>query len=464
MSTTTPSAAGLTDPYTLDPDNIREPPKGWLPSLRFLGPGMVTSAAVVGSGELLTATTLGAQVGFMLLWLVFVSTFVKVGIQIELARWSISTGKAAVTGYGQIKPRIAGRGWMAWLTLFMFLQFLIGQAGVLGASALAMSMLLPVGGDPFSTLSIGLWVTVLVVVAILIHITNRYTVVERVSTVLVVVVTFFALWTAFGIQVTPFAWDAADIASGFQFQLTAGAMGVALAMFGMTGVGAGEITSYSYWCVEKGYAAWTGPNDGSEEWAQRARGWISVMKKDAWVSWLIYTVSTAAFYMLGAAVLHPQGLVPAGNQVLETISSIFSSTFGQWAGVAFLVGAAIALFKTIVANVPSLGRVLANTLAVFGAFDWNDLSSRDRWLRTIMIVLPIMWGILAVAVKSPLALILIAGVLSSIYLMGVVVATLMLMRTETDPRVKDGTPWTVYLIVSALSVFAVGVITLLAQF
>ena len=41
---------------------------------------MITSAAVVGSGELLTATALGAQVGFILLWLVLVSTFVKVWV------------------------------------------------------------------------------------------------------------------------------------------------------------------------------------------------------------------------------------------------------------------------------------------------------------------------------------------------------------------------------------------------
>ncbi len=70
------------DPYILDPANIQEPPTSWKGSLRFLGPGMITSAAVVGSGELLTATTLGAQVGFMVFWLVFVSTFVTVWVQV----------------------------------------------------------------------------------------------------------------------------------------------------------------------------------------------------------------------------------------------------------------------------------------------------------------------------------------------------------------------------------------------
>lgn len=107
----TPQPIGeTTDPYVLDERKIQEPPTTLRGRLKYLGPGMVTSAAVVGSGELLTATTLGAQVGFMLLWLVLLSTFVKVAVQIELARWSISTGKAAMTGYDQVPPKIAGRG------------------------------------------------------------------------------------------------------------------------------------------------------------------------------------------------------------------------------------------------------------------------------------------------------------------------------------------------------------------
>lgn len=105
------------DPYLLDQAHVQDPPEKFGQRLKFLGPGMITSAAVVGSGELLTATALGAKVGFMLFWLVLVSTFVKVWVQVELARWSISTGKAAITGYNQVPPRIAGRGWMAWLVV-----------------------------------------------------------------------------------------------------------------------------------------------------------------------------------------------------------------------------------------------------------------------------------------------------------------------------------------------------------
>ncbi|MEE1616851.1 Nramp family divalent metal transporter [Brachybacterium sp. J153] len=459
----TPSATVLAqgvDPYVVDGTQIAEPPTTLRGRLRFLGPGMITSAAVVGSGELLTATALGATVGFMLLWLVLVSTFLKVWVQIELARWSISTGRTAVDGYDDVPPRIGRRGWISWLQLLMFLQFFIGQAGVISASAFAFSTLLPIGGEPYSLLSIGVWVAALVIIAIAIHSLNRYAVVERISTVLVMAVTVFAIVMVFLMQATEFAWTAGDIAGGMRFQVAAGAIGVAIAMFGMTGVGAGETTAYTYWVVEKGYAAWAGPNDGTDSWVSRAKGWISVMKVDAWVSWIIYTASTAAFYILGAAVLHPQGLVPEGTDVMVTISSIFDSAVGTWGGVLFLIGAGLALFKTILANVPSLGRITGQTLAVFGAYDWKDQIARDRWQRIIMIVLPIGWGLLGTIASSPLLLVIIAGILNAVYLIGAAIATVYLARTQTDPRIRDGRPTEVMLWISAAAIIAVGVIGL----
>lgn len=444
------------DPYTIDYSRIQEPPTTFSGKLRFLGPGMITSAAVVGSGELMTATTLGARVGFILLWLVLLSTFVKVWVQIELARWAISTGRPAVSGYNDVPPKIAKRGWMAYLSLLLLAQFLFGQAGVISASAFAFSSLFPIGGDPYTPLSIGVWVAILAAGAIAIHIANRYDIVEKVSTVLVVLVTVFAISMVFLVQSTEFAWSLADLGEGMRFQIAVGSFGVALAMFGLTGVGAGEITSYTYWCVEKGYAAWTGPNDGSSGWASRAKGWIAVMKVDAWVSWVIYTVSTLAFYILGAAVLHPQNLIPEGREVMSTLSNMFSSTVGQWGGVLFLIGAALALYKTVIANVPLQARIVTNSLAVFNVFEWTDQRRRDWWMRLIMIILPLGWGIIGVAISSPLALVVFGGILNAVYLIGVAISTVYLSRNQTDPLVKDGAFMSVMMWISAFTICLVG--------
>jgi hypothetical protein len=99
-------------------------------------------------------------------------------------------------------------------------------------------------------------------------------------------------------------------------------------MFGITGVGADEITFYTYWCVEKGYA----------RWARRANGWISVMYKDAMLSWFIYTFGTLAFFVMGAAVLQPQGLVPEGDAMITTLSRMYTDAIGEWANVLLLNG------------------------------------------------------------------------------------------------------------------------------
>ncbi|MFI8487500.1 hypothetical protein [Streptomyces rubrogriseus] len=81
MSTTAPARAAehaQTDPYALRPEDAGPAPETFRDRLRHLGPGFVLSAAVVGSGELITTTALGAKVGFALLWLVVLSTAVVV--------------------------------------------------------------------------------------------------------------------------------------------------------------------------------------------------------------------------------------------------------------------------------------------------------------------------------------------------------------------------------------------------
>ena len=68
-----PPAAGTRNPYALDPSAIEEPPVSFLSRCRRIGPGMVLAASIVGSGELIATTTLGAQAGYTALWVVILS-------------------------------------------------------------------------------------------------------------------------------------------------------------------------------------------------------------------------------------------------------------------------------------------------------------------------------------------------------------------------------------------------------
>ncbi|MDP8949244.1 MAG: Nramp family divalent metal transporter, partial [Actinomycetota bacterium] len=260
-----PEVERAEDPYNLTPEGIKEPPKGWGPSLRYFGPGLILSASIVGSGELIATTTLGAQVGFAILWMVIFSTLVKVAVQIELARWTISTGEPALTGYNKVPPKLGRIGWINILWIVVALSKLLQLGGIVGGVAVALSILMPFGGDPLGFTSLLIWTIVVAVGSIALLYSNKYSLVERGAILLVVIFSIITIVIAVGLPLTPFAYGTGDVLSGLTFAIPAGALGAALAMFGITGVGADEITYYTYWCVEKGYARWAGPPDGSEE-------------------------------------------------------------------------------------------------------------------------------------------------------------------------------------------------------
>ena len=134
----------------------------------------------------------------------------------------------------------------------------------------------------------------------------------------------------------------------------------------MTGVGTNELAMYPYWCVEKGYARFAGPRDGSAAWARRARGWIRVMHVDILVSLIIYTVATIAFYLLGAGVLHAMGLAPKGNDMIVVLSRIYTETLGGWALCVFYAGAIVTLYGTIFAATAAHSRIYADMARLLG--------------------------------------------------------------------------------------------------
>ena len=93
------------NPYILTPDAIEAPPLSLGKALRRIGPGMVLAASIVGSGELIATTTLGAQVGFAALWIILVSCAIKPVVQGELGRYTIATGHTGLEGFNRVRAR-----------------------------------------------------------------------------------------------------------------------------------------------------------------------------------------------------------------------------------------------------------------------------------------------------------------------------------------------------------------------
>src|SRR5688500_18482832 len=88
-----PSSA---DPYQLRPGDITDPPRSLGAVFSRVGPGLVLAASIVGSGELIATTTLGARVGYAALWVILVSCIVKPVMQAEMGRYTVATGETAL--------------------------------------------------------------------------------------------------------------------------------------------------------------------------------------------------------------------------------------------------------------------------------------------------------------------------------------------------------------------------------
>ena len=89
--------------------NIREAPTHFSGLLRNIGPGVVVSGSVVGSGDLLVTKRMGAEVGFVFLWGVILACLVKFAIQLELGRQCLLRKSSTVQILDQV-PGVRRRG------------------------------------------------------------------------------------------------------------------------------------------------------------------------------------------------------------------------------------------------------------------------------------------------------------------------------------------------------------------
>ena len=81
--------------------------------LKHLGPGLIITATIVGSGELIATPKLASEVGFTMLWFIL-GCLVKVFVQIELGRYTLVTGKTTLEAMNSVPGPKLRVSWMVW--------------------------------------------------------------------------------------------------------------------------------------------------------------------------------------------------------------------------------------------------------------------------------------------------------------------------------------------------------------
>ncbi|MEA1785045.1 Nramp family divalent metal transporter [Arenibacter sp. GZD96] len=438
------------DPYVLSADKIKEPPHSFQGKLKFLGPGFILSASIVGSGELIATTALGAEAGFITFWVIIISCIVKVMVQLEFGKHTILTGETAMQAFNKLPgPRFGKAKWSVWTVLLVMVIKLLQVGGIVGGVAIILHMSTPL-------LNVTTYCFLVAIVVALMIFRGYYKFIESVSLGLIGFFTLFTIASLYFLKFTPYAISWEHIWSGLQFHLPKTALAVAFGAFGITGVGGDEIIHYNYWCLEKGYASYTGKNDNSEAWRQRAKGWIKVMQLDAVFAMCVYTAVTACFYLLGAAVLHTQDTVMEGYGIIETLSTMYTESLGPNAKTAFLLGALVTLFSTLFAALAAWTRQLTDIFGQLGWIDFGNFSIRKRTVAILAWVIPILWAVAFVFIQLPVMMVITGGIVGSFLLFLVVYAAFYFRYYRVNPHFKPNFLYDLLLWISILSIVAVG--------
>lgn len=310
-----------------------------------------------------------------------------------------------------------------------------------------------------------LWAIPFAVVTSILLMWGKFNVVLVVATALVAGFTFITVGNVFALQSEP-AWriTLANIVDGLSFHFPPDApkrsgLAIGLATIGIIGVGAAELIQYPYWCLEKGYAKWTGRNDGTPQWVQRARGWMRVMQADAWASMVIYTVATIAFYLLGAAILHRCGLAPEGYSLIRTLAVMYQPVFSSAAPMLFLVGAFSVLYSTFYVANASHARTFADGLCVMGLLE-NTERKRQRAVQFLCGLFPLLCLGVYWVMPEPGRLVEFSGMVQAIMLPMLCFAALYFRYFRCHPDLRPSMFWDIGLWTSTVVMLIIAIWTI----
>ena len=427
---------------------MRKPPQSLLQRLKYIGPSIIVTGSVVGSGSIVLTPLLGAAAGFTLLWWLLLSMWSKPLIQAEISRYIIVKKQTFLEAFADMpgfKTTIQGKttSWLVWFMFIGVIPSIAGMGGLAGAVAQAGNLMIPF-------ISVEVWVVTGCLITWFILYWGSYKTLEK---TLLVMVAFFSLVTliiAISMQTTSYQVTGQDLIQGLSFSFPLDHVALALAVFGFTGISYGEIMAYTYWCLEKGYAKEEG------ESLQDTRAWIKVMQTDVWVTVLFVTIGTVPFFLLGAGVLNELGLYPPPNgDIIQTFISMFTGILGNWAKWLFILLAFFVLFSTFISGTAAFTRTISDYLISMGLV-LEKPNTRQQLIKLIAFLVPLFSGIAYFLLPNPLTLIMIAGAWAALGLPIINIGALYLVnKLEKELQPKSSTKTILWLTLLLQMVVAV---------
>jgi Mn2+/Fe2+ NRAMP family transporter len=431
---------------------VREPPRRLGAVLAQIGPGLVVTGSVIGSGELINTPKRAAEFGFALLWIVILSCVIKWWLQVELGRYCLTNNLTTVQAINTLPgPRFRKTHLIALLYGFGYVFSMATLGGILTATAGLLRDTL--GWD------VRLGAVLLYGATIALLYGGLYRTLETAVTILVAGFSLSVLICLALVQSSPYGVSTSELAEGFTLRIPPGAGYAVISLIGALGTTANEMFMYPYWLLEGGYARRVGGRERpspSEGWYSRARGWLHVMKVDAFCATALATVVTMGYFLVGAAVLGGRDV--GGLDVVKDVSRIYTETFGAWSYIVFMFGGFCTLFSTLVVVSAATGRMGADFTASLGYIRWDDAAARTRSIRSFTLLFLTIWLGMAFFMTRPENYVAFGQAVNGLINTPLLMIAVLMMAFRVDRRLRMG-PLAGFFLLASVALLALTLAT-----
>lgn len=347
--------------------------------IKAMGPGAIMSAAIIGPGTVTTASQQGALYGFTSLWILLVACVIAYFFQEPAMRISIGCKESVMVGVREhLSPGVAKFLWIV-----IFVGSIAFQAGNLSGASMALEYFVP------GTSNL-MWAVVMSLLAFIIVMLNRYKVIENVNQVLILMMVFAFVLTAF-----TSGPDIGDLVTeGFSFKIPGGNAVLAVSLLATT-VTPNLVLGYSAFLRKKYADSQTPARD------------IKLAKADLGLNMFVTFLVTGSIIVCSATVIHPTGkeITSAADMATQLVPLL-----GRFAGILFSIGLWAAAISSVLYHV-SIHNTLFPT-----AFHVDEDPKAKHNLAVVAAVVLIPVILIAFLGQSPVQLIIAAQALNGIAL------------------------------------------------
>lgn len=380
-------------------------------AVRLSGPGLVWAAAAIGSGEVVIGTKVGAEYGYAFLWALWLGLLLKWAIHRGVLDLTMRSGRSVVDLWHDLRlGRLISSYW-----LVFFLLTITGLSGLLGLTAAALHEAIP-------AISTSAWAVIVAIsVAVFIY-SERYQGFEKIMLIMCLLLVLGVIGSVLLARPAP-----VDLVREWSVPTSVSAGLLLLSLMGW-GAGSGPdlILPYSTWVLEKGRTDWkeqpsatapaAPPSTTTVTRTQQAPQMLRVSRIDLASGYLVTGFVASGFMIAGAALLAPRHLTLTNADVISTLSTILTSSYGAWAFVIFITGVIAAFLSTFIGVLDGTYVTGHRLVSRLRGREPAVVADRGRSLpRAVSLaVLSLTPLLLLLVVAQPVTLVIISGLVSAV--------------------------------------------------